>query len=69
MRAKSNLKRILDDKGMSIRELERATNLNFETLRKLYNDDTKQYHRETIGRVCEVLDIGINDLLTLIDED
>lgn len=68
-RVKSNLKEILDQKGMSIRKLTELTGLKFETLRRLYNDDTKQYQRDTIGRICEVLEIEIKDLLVLIDDD
>lgn len=69
MRVKSNLKAILDERKITIRELEKMTGLPFETLRRLYNDDTKQYQRDTIGRVCEVLSITIGDLLLLVDED
>jgi DNA-binding Xre family transcriptional regulator len=67
-RVKSNLKAILDERGMSIRQLSEKTGLPFETLRRLYNDETKQYQRETIGRICEVLEIELSDLLVLIDE-
>lgn len=69
MRAKSNLKALLDSRNISIRQFAEDTGLKFETLRRLYNDDTKQYQRDTIGRVCEVLDVDINELLTLTDED
>lgn len=68
MRVKSNLKTILDERDIKIRELERLTGINFETLRRLYNDDTKQYQRDTIGRICEVLDVKIGDLLILVDD-
>lgn len=75
LRAKSELKRILDERGMSIRQLAELTKdengengVKFETLRRLYHDDTKQYQRDTIGRVCEVLKIEISDLLILIEE-
>jgi DNA-binding Xre family transcriptional regulator len=67
-RVKSNLKAILEERGMSIRQLSEKTGLPFETLRRLYNDETKQYQRETIGRICEVLEIELSDLLVLIDE-
>lgn len=69
LRAKSNLKELLDAQGLSIRKFSEMTGLPFETLRRLYNDDTKQYQRDTIGRICEVLDVDINELLTLVDED
>lgn len=69
LRASSNLKALLDERGLSIRKFSEITGLPFETLRRLYNDETKQYQRDTIGRICEVLDVEINELLTLIDED
>ncbi|MCK1983191.1 MULTISPECIES: helix-turn-helix domain-containing protein [Peribacillus] len=69
IRVKSNLKKILDERNISIRQLASMTDLKFETLRRLYNDDTKQYQRDTIGRICEVLDININDILILINEE
>lgn len=74
-RAKSELKKILDERGISIRGLAEMTKdenhegIKFETLRRLYNDDTKQFQRDTLGRVCEVLEIELSDLLVLIDED
>lgn len=69
MRAKSNLKTILVDRDISIRQFAEMTGLPFETLRRLYNDETKQYQRDTLGRICEVLGVEINDVLILIDEE
>jgi putative transcriptional regulator len=69
MRVKSNLKAILDDREISIRKFADDTGLQFETLRRLYNDETKQYQRDTIGRVCEVLGVEINELLILVNEE
>ncbi|MFG3610978.1 helix-turn-helix domain-containing protein [Rummeliibacillus stabekisii] len=68
MRVKSNLKAILDERDMSIRQCAELTGLPFETLRRLYNDNTKQYQRDTIGRLCEVLHIKIDELLILDNE-
>jgi DNA-binding Xre family transcriptional regulator len=65
MRVYSNLKAILDERGIKIREFARMTDLPFETLRRLYNDETKQYQRDTIGKICEVLDVEVCDILKL----
>lgn len=67
-RVKSNLKEILDRRGMSIRQLSDKSGLPFETLRRLYNDQTKQYQQNTIGRICEVLNIELSELLILVNE-
>ncbi|WP_447402348.1 helix-turn-helix domain-containing protein [Lysinibacillus sp. fkY74-1] len=68
MIVKSNLKYILDSRGLSIRELERMSGITFETLRKLANNTTVQYHRDTIAKVCEVLEIELHELLYLDKE-
>ena len=69
MRVKSNLKALLVERDISIQQFARDTDLKFETLRRLYNDDTKQYQRDTIGRICEVLEIEIGELLLLVDDE
>lgn len=63
----SNLKRILDNRDMSIRELAELSELNFETVRRLYHDKTVQYHRRSIAAICYALDIDISELLELRD--
>ncbi|WP_318243546.1 helix-turn-helix transcriptional regulator [Fictibacillus norfolkensis] len=62
---KSNLKKLLDDRGISIRRFSEDTGLQFETLRRMYNDDTKQYNKLMIAKVCEELEVEISELLVL----
>lgn len=69
MRASSNLKAILDAREISMQQFARDAKLNYETIRRMYHDETKQYQRDTIGRVCEVLDVPIEELIVLIEED
>lgn len=67
-RAKSNLKKILDERGISIRKCTEMADLKFETVRKMYNDDAKQYQRDTLGALCTALDVKIEDLIEIIEE-
>ncbi|MEK4884900.1 helix-turn-helix transcriptional regulator [Bacillus sp. FSL W8-0223] len=69
MRVKSNLKQILESRKMSIRSLSEQTGIPFETVRRLYNDTTVRYERNTLGKICETLNIDISDLLVLIKEE
>lgn len=62
---RSNLKTILDDRNISIRQLAEDSHLKFETVRRLYHDNTVQYHRESIGAICYTLGIEIDELLKL----
>jgi len=68
MRAKSTLKDILEERDISIRKCAELAGLPVETVRRLYNDDTKQYQRDTLGALCKALDVEISDLLTLTEE-
>lgn len=62
---RSNLKTLLDKREISIRQLSKDTGLQFETLRRLYHDNSKQYHRDTLAKICEVLNVEVDDLLIL----
>ncbi|MGD6831452.1 helix-turn-helix domain-containing protein [Sutcliffiella halmapala] len=68
-RVKSNLKRILDERKMSIRQLSESTGIPFETVRRLYNDTTVRYERNTLGKICDELKLDINDLLVLVESE
>ena len=76
LQVKSNLRNILEERGISIRKLERMTKehtadqsgIKFETLRRLYHDTSMQYHRETIAVICITLDIEIGELIILTKE-
>jgi DNA-binding Xre family transcriptional regulator len=65
MRVESNLKALLDDRGESIRSLTDRSGLHYESVRRLYNDTTTNYNRDTLARLCEVLDVGLCDLLIM----
>ncbi|GGH72779.1 hypothetical protein GCM10010978_09990 [Compostibacillus humi] len=68
---KCNLKAILDarkgtENEISIRELATKSGLKFETVRRMYHDETRRYQRESLAAICIALDIDISDLLTLV---
>lgn len=76
-RVKSNLKAIMDSRDIKIRQLEAMTKrpedkeprVKFETIRRLYHDTTKQYQRDSIGILCEVLNVELSELLILVDKE
>lgn len=71
MYLRCKLDEILKDRNnMSIREAEKLTGLNFETLRKLYNNDALQWHRDTLAQVMDSFNISdINELIEIIEGD
>ncbi|QFY85071.1 XRE family transcriptional regulator [Bacillus subtilis] len=60
---KSNLKHIIDDRKISIRQLSRDIDHEYPTVRKLYNDEMERYPRELLDKVCTHLNIKLQELL------
>ncbi|QPQ30003.1 helix-turn-helix domain-containing protein [Lysinibacillus sp. JNUCC 51] len=69
MRAKSTLKEVLDERGLSISKCAEMAGLKKETVRRLYNDTTMQYQRDTLGALCKALDVEISDILILVENE
>lgn len=63
---KSDLKTILDERGISIRQLAHAIDYRFESVRNLYNDEMERLPKALIYRVCTYLEISISDLLKIV---
>ena len=62
---KSNLKELLDNQKMSIRELALRTDYRYESVRKLYNNVSIQVQLDMIERICLELNCDIGDLFTI----
>lgn len=63
MKIKIRLKTILDDRGMSQRELARQMNLRPSTINHLCSDKVDRVYIRTLEAVCEALDISIHELI------
>lgn len=68
MRVKSTLKQVLDERNLSISKCAEMCKLPKETVRRMYNDTTMQYQRDTLGTLCKVLNVSISDILALEDK-
>ncbi|MBU8716584.1 helix-turn-helix domain-containing protein [Bacillus subtilis] len=60
---KSNLKHILDERKISIRQLSREIDHEYPTVRKLYRDEMERYPRDLLDKVCIHLNIELHELL------
>jgi len=67
-RVRSNLKLMADSRGIKIRQLARDIDYRFETVRQMYNDDSKQFPRDLLDKLCDYFDCDINELLILVEE-
>lgn len=62
---RSNLKQIVDEREIVIRELARAIDYRFESVRMMYHDEMERFPRELLTKLCVYLNVEINELLTL----
>ena len=69
MQLQSNLKTILDERNLSIRQVSKDIDYRFESVRQLYNNDTKQFPRDLLVKLCAYLEVDISDLLKLDRQD
>lgn len=65
MKINSRLKAILDERGLSIRKVAADTGIQFETVRRLYNNDMERFPREALAKLCDYLQVDVSDLLKL----
>lgn len=65
---KSNLKQILDNRNLTIRQVSRDIDHRLESVRQLYNDELERYPRELLTKLCTYLEITPGELLILEKE-
>jgi len=65
MNLHSNLKGLLEERNLSIRQVARDIDYRFSTIRQMHNDDMKHYPKSLLVKLCEYLNVGIDDLLKL----
>ncbi|MFJ2042271.1 helix-turn-helix domain-containing protein [Paenibacillus taichungensis] len=68
---KSNLKNVLDSQGnnISIRELAREVDCQFETIRRFYNDTMERYPRDIIDKLCKYLKVTPGELIIYLPDE
>lgn len=66
---KSNLKQLVDDKNISIRQLSEEIDHGFETVRKMYNDELKHFPKDLLDKLCSYFDCEPGDLIKRISND
>lgn len=65
MTVRSNLKSIVDERGVSLRQLSQDIGHRFESVRKMYNDELERFPRDLLAKLCEYFDVTPAELLTL----
>nr|WP_273125870.1 helix-turn-helix transcriptional regulator [Bacillus weihaiensis] len=60
---KSNLKVLLDERDISLRQVSRDIDYRLESIRMLYHDEMERYPRELIDKLCVYLDVPVEKIL------
>lgn len=68
-RVKSNLKNLVDANGKSIREVAKEIDYRFESVRQLYNDDSRQFPRDLLVKLCAYFSCDIGDILKYVEDE
>ncbi|MED0701073.1 helix-turn-helix transcriptional regulator [Aeribacillus composti] len=69
-RIKTQLRKELEKRNMTQKELAELTGIRPATINDLYHDKSKQFPREVLEKVAEALNIDdINEILTIEDDE
>jgi len=62
------LKKVLDDRGMTLYELSRKPGLTYATLYKIYHGKTKGFNCNTLDLICEHAGCKLGELIIRDEE-
>ncbi|QHZ51211.1 helix-turn-helix domain-containing protein [Paenibacillus larvae] len=60
---------LLEECGMSNRELSRLTGIRHPSVNEMCLNKTQRLPLENLAAICEVLGVGITDVLELVDKE
>ena len=61
-----HLKEIIDNRGISIKQMARELNMQYGMLKRYCSDDIKRFDVEVITKICFYLDIDYRDIFTYV---
>lgn len=59
------LKHILQEKGITVKELSKSTGISVKTLNKYIDNNIKQITFKTLNLLCEQLDCTTSDIISI----
>jgi DNA-binding Xre family transcriptional regulator len=65
---KNHIPEIVDQRGMSIKDLERKTGLAYGTVWRLCSGDVEAVTMATLGALCKALNVKVGDLFEYIED-
>lgn len=68
MAIRVRLKELLGERGMAQTELQARSGLGYSTINALYHEKTQRIEFATLEKLCEVLECGVEHILTYAPE-
>lgn len=62
----SNLKKVMNEKNISIYQICRLTGLKFEVVKKYYDNTITRYDSDVVAKFCFVLECDSSDIISYI---
>lgn len=69
MKIKIRLKEILEERGMSQRQLSLLMNIRHATINHLCSDNVDRVYIRTLEQICEALNITVDQLIVSVDDN
>lgn len=63
------IKEVAQAKGYDMSKLSRATDISFNTIRRLWHNPLEGANVQTLARIAKVLDVTVNDLIEEVPDD
>ena len=63
---KVNLKKLMDDKDISVNKMSKMTNVAYDIIKKYYYSKNYSISMEILAKFCFILDCKISDILEYI---
>lgn len=63
------IKEVAEKKGISMHKLSQLSQVSYNIIRRLFNDPYQVVNTDTLGRIIDVLDCEVSDVLERVPEE
>ncbi len=63
------VKEVAQRKGLNISQLQRKSDLSYNTVRELWHNPFKEVSTETLNKIARALDVPVTDLIEDVPEE
>lgn len=60
------LKDLMDEKGITVYQMSRATKIKYDTIKRYYDGICCRFDDKTLAKICYILNCEINDIIKYV---